>query len=238
MGVLTSFENSKEKPQNCYYGVTVSSTKTDSDCAPREHEESNPSARFHLLEEVIRRNLEKRIGDKEDHESDGEIVVGHVGLGEEIMACCMVEDFGVADIGAIQITEQIDARSQRNDTAILLAHQSLLEDWIDNRGTLQLSISAILGEDFLVGVEIPIHFRIITKITPCSHVHEAEEEEESAMVSGIASLAQVGEKKVLVKEEGGAQQDRELSEAESSSHCIHSGTLSPHGSASHIANPN
>jgi hypothetical protein len=117
----------------------------------------------------------------------------------------------------------------------LLAHHSLLEDWIDNRGTLQSSINAILGEDFLVGVEIPSHLRIVTKITPRSHIHE---EEENVMVSRTTSLAEVGEKKVLVKEEGGAQQNRELSEAESSSHCIHSGMLSPHGSASHMAKPN
>jgi hypothetical protein len=48
------------------------------------------------------------------------------------------------------------------------------------------------------------------------------------MVSRTTSLVEIGEKKVLVKEEGrGAQQDRDLSEAESSSHCIHSGMFNP-----------
>lgn len=83
--VLACFENAKQKSHSCDRTVVVGSAKTHSDGAPREHEERDPSAWLHALEEVVRGHLEERVGNQKHHESNCVVQVGHAGFGEKVM---------------------------------------------------------------------------------------------------------------------------------------------------------
>lgn len=92
---------------------------------PREHQERNPPARTHLLEEVVGRHLEQGIRDQEHHERDRVLVRRHVRLGEEIIPRGRVENLGVADVRPVEIAEEVDGRGERDDAPVLLSHEGL-----------------------------------------------------------------------------------------------------------------
>lgn len=68
------------------------------DGSPGKHKERNPAARLQLLEEIIGRNFKNRIRNKKDHERDCVLVVGHVCLGQEIIACRRVQDLCISNV--------------------------------------------------------------------------------------------------------------------------------------------
>lgn len=57
------------------------------DGSPGKHEEGNPAARLQFLEEIVGRNFKNRIRNKKNHEGDCILIVRHMGLGQEVIAC-------------------------------------------------------------------------------------------------------------------------------------------------------
>lgn len=107
---LTCFKNTQQKPHHRHRSIAIRRTKTHSDGPPRKHEERDPAARPHALQEVIRRDFKDGIGNEEDHEGDGVLVIGHARDGEQVMACRRVEDTRIADVRAVQVAEEVDTR--------------------------------------------------------------------------------------------------------------------------------
>lgn len=137
---LTSFKHAEEKPHHSDGGIAVRSAQAHGDGPPREHEKGNPPTGPHPLEEIVRRHLKHGIRNKEDHQGDGVLVVGHASHSEQIVTRRSVEDLGVADVGAVQVAEKVDARSQRDDAPILLAEEFGLKRRVDNgRGIGELA---------------------------------------------------------------------------------------------------
>lgn len=95
----SSFENSQQKAHDSHRSEVLHAAQTHRDGSPREHEESNPVAGLEPFQHVIAGDFEECVGDQEDHESYGELEIGHVGLGEEIVAVILVEDLGACQWG-------------------------------------------------------------------------------------------------------------------------------------------
>lgn len=104
----------------------MNATDTNGDETPREHQEREPSRRPELLQQDVRGHLEEEVADEEDHEGDGELVVGGVRLCLHVVAGGRVEDLGVADVGAVEVGEEVDGRAQRDDALVLAAEEGSL----------------------------------------------------------------------------------------------------------------
>jgi hypothetical protein len=143
-GEETSLKDTEQEAHESDGPKGLHATETDGDGAPGEHEEGDPARRAVLLEEDVGGHLEEAVGDEEDHEGDGELVLGHVGLRQKVVAVAAVEDAGVADVAAVQGAEEVDPGGEREDAKILLPTQGAdgaLILWLKLKDSSDLLIS-------------------------------------------------------------------------------------------------
>ncbi|KAJ6442610.1 LOW QUALITY PROTEIN: feruloyl esterase [Purpureocillium lavendulum] len=119
----TGFKHAQQEAHDGDGRVVARAAQAHGDGAPRQHEEGDPAAGAQALEEVVGGHLEERVGDEEDHEGNGVLVGRHAGLVEQVVAGGRVEDLGVADVGAVEVAEQVDGRRERDDAQVLLAEE-------------------------------------------------------------------------------------------------------------------
>lgn len=68
---------------------------------PTEHEKRQPATRPKLFERNVGRHFKDGVRDKEDHERNHKLVVGHACAVLHVIACRAIEDLGVANVGAV-----------------------------------------------------------------------------------------------------------------------------------------
>lgn len=77
--------------------------------APAKHQKGKPPAGPQLFEKDVAGNLEHGVCDKEHHERDVELFVAHIGRLLQVVVGRHVEDLGIADVGAVEEAEEVDA---------------------------------------------------------------------------------------------------------------------------------
>lgn len=107
-------------------GEGVHGAEAHGDGAPREHEEGEPARGAQLLEQDVGRHLEQGVADEEDHQGDVELVLGRADLGLHVVARRRVEDARVADVGAVEVAEEVNEGREGQDGEVLLPQQPAL----------------------------------------------------------------------------------------------------------------
>lgn len=144
---LTGFKDAQQEPYRRDGSITFGAGQAHGERAPGQHQERDPSAGPHGLEEIIRGHFEEGVGDEEYHQRDRVLVVGHAGLREKVMVSRRVQHLGISNVGTVQVAEEVDAGGQGDDSAILFADQCRVQLWVNvNRAALrELLVVRILG---------------------------------------------------------------------------------------------
>lgn len=116
----------QQKPHSRHAGEILDPAQAHGDSPPAEHQDGEPSAGAEFLEEDVRGDLEEGVADEEDHEGDVELVGRRVGFRLHVVLCGGVEDLGVADVGAVEVAEEVDACREGDYDAVLFPDEGAL----------------------------------------------------------------------------------------------------------------
>lgn len=103
-GEQAGFKHAEQKSHCRNASKAARAAKRDGHGAPAEHEKGKPPAGAELLEQDVAGDLEDGVGNQKYHERNDELVIGHVGAALHVIPSGRVEDFGVADVGAVEET--------------------------------------------------------------------------------------------------------------------------------------
>lgn len=102
-------KHSKQESHARHSGKAMRGAHTHGSDAPAKHQKGKPPARPQLFKKNVAGDLEYRICDEEHHERDVELLVAHVGCLLQVVVGRHVEDLGIANVGAVEEAEEIDA---------------------------------------------------------------------------------------------------------------------------------
>lgn len=121
----TCLKHSKQESDSRHTSKAIRSAHTHGNGAPAKHQKRQPPARTQLLEQDVAGDLEDGIRDEKDHESDVELLIAHVGGVLQVIVGRDIEDLCIADVGAVEEAEEVDARGDRDDAGVLLPEKFL-----------------------------------------------------------------------------------------------------------------
>lgn len=101
------------------------SSKTHGNGTPAEHEKCQPATRTELLEKDVAGDFKDGVGDEKDHESNGELVIRHVGSMLQVIIGRVIEDFGIANVSAVKEAQEINGGAEGDDAEVLLEDEFL-----------------------------------------------------------------------------------------------------------------
>ena len=123
---LTGFKDAQQEARDSNGSVVLGAAQTHGDGAPGQHEEGDPATGAQALEKVVGGDLKQGVSNEEDHEGNGVLVGRHARVGQEVVAGVMVEDLGIANVGAVEVAEQVNGRRQGNNAQVLATNKLLL----------------------------------------------------------------------------------------------------------------
>jgi hypothetical protein len=98
-------EHPYQHPQHSNLRKVFDTSKPNRQDPPATQQERQPARRADVaFHDVVGGDFEEGVGGCEQGDCDGVLVVGHVRLLEEGVACFRVEEFGVADVAFVRIT--------------------------------------------------------------------------------------------------------------------------------------
>lgn len=121
----TRLKHSQQESHSRHTSKAIRSTHTHGNGAPAKHQKGQPPARTQFLEQDVARDLEDGIRNEKDHESDVELLVAHVGGVLQVVVGRHVEDLCIADVGAVEEAEEVDAGGDGDDAGVLLPEEFL-----------------------------------------------------------------------------------------------------------------
>lgn len=121
----TRLEHSEQESHSRHASKAIRSTHTHSNNTPAKHQKGQPSTWTQFLEQDVTRDLEDGVRDEKDHESDVELLVAHVGSVLQVVVGRHIEDLCVADVGAVEEAEEVNAGGDGDDASVLLPEKFL-----------------------------------------------------------------------------------------------------------------
>lgn len=123
-GIEACFESSDEESDHDRRRVSFEETESEREHPPREEERPEPQrGPKEALQHNIGRHVEDAVGDGEQGHRDRVAVGAHVERLEEGIARLRVQDLRIADVGAVEVVDEVHPETDGHEVEINLAPQ-------------------------------------------------------------------------------------------------------------------